>query len=505
MSRAKLFRFTNGEWKERGLGDMKILKNKNGKARVLMRRENIHKLCANHYIKSWMTMSKMSGKENTRIWIAFDDTMDEDTEPTKQQFCVRFKEAETAADFEKTFMANRDEESTSEPVKKEEPAEKPVEKPKAPIFGAVPPPKVEEKEEEKKPNLFGGIASALKKTDSGNTSGGFSFNFGGSQPAPSAGADSSKPFAFGSSGGGGGFGALAKTADSKPAFSGGFQFANKGKSLFGNTTENKDDNEEPEQNENDPYFEPIVKLDEVEVKTGEEGLEVIFNQRAKLFRWNDNQWKQRGVGECKILKDPENGKARLLLRRDQVLKLACNHFIQPEMNLIPMKGDAKSLTWVAMDNADGEPQLEKFAIKFKNEDLAAQFTTAFDSMKNPGEKPKITGFSFGVKAESKPAENKGVFGFGIKSDPPKNETPGEMVQRLEREKMNADIAKAASSGKFTFGAASATTSSSTSNNTGFGSSNNTGFGGFGGVGTAGAKTSFSFGVATTSQPSSGKI
>ena len=43
-------------------------------------------------------------------------------------------------------------------------------------------------------------------------------------------------------------------------------------------------------------------------------------------------------------------------------------------------------------------------------------------------------FSFGV---TKPASN----------EPPKDETPGEMVQRLEREKMNADIAKAAASGK----------------------------------------------------------
>ena len=34
---------------------------------------------------------------------------------------------------------------------------------------------------------------------------------------------------------------------------------------------------------------------------------------------------------------------------------------------------------------------------------------------------------------------------------------GEMVQRLEREKMNADIAQAAASGKFTFGVASTAT------------------------------------------------
>lgn len=47
-SRAKLFRFTNGEFKERGIGDFKILKDKaKDEYRCLMRREVIHKICAN--------------------------------------------------------------------------------------------------------------------------------------------------------------------------------------------------------------------------------------------------------------------------------------------------------------------------------------------------------------------------------------------------------------------------------------------------------------------------
>ena len=78
-----------------------------------------------------------------------------------------------------------------EPVVEKEP-----EKPKL-LFAppkATPAPAVEEKKEEEK-NLFGGITSVLKKSDSGNTSGGF--NFGGcAQPAPSGGAAASKPFSF---------------------------------------------------------------------------------------------------------------------------------------------------------------------------------------------------------------------------------------------------------------------------------------------------------------------
>ena len=199
--------------------------------------------------------------------------------------------------------------------------EKEPEKPKlsfAPPKTTPTPPAEEKKEEEKKPNLFGGIASALKKTDSGNTSGGFSFNFGGGeQPAPSGGAAASKPFSF--------------------------------------------------------------------------------------------------------------------------------------------------------------------------------------APKSDGEAPKVTSVT------TEPAKT-GGFSFASK-EPPKNETPGEMVQRLEREKMNADIAKASASGKFTFGAA-APTSGSTSNNTGFGDvTNNTGFGGFGGGASSSTASTFSFGVSssTSAQPTKGQF
>ena len=98
------------------------------------------------------------------------------------------------------------------------------------------------------------------------------------------------------------------------------------------------------------------------------------------------------------------------------------------------------------------------------------------------------------------------FSFAPK-EPPKNETPGEMVQRLEREKMNADIAKAAASGKFTFGAAAPVTGS-TSNNTGFGgATNNTGFGGFGGGAASSTASTFSFGVpsSASAQPTKGQF
>ena len=48
--RAKLFRFDKdtNQWKERGTGEVKILKSVEDKLRLLMRRDGTLKICCNH-------------------------------------------------------------------------------------------------------------------------------------------------------------------------------------------------------------------------------------------------------------------------------------------------------------------------------------------------------------------------------------------------------------------------------------------------------------------------
>lgn len=61
--------------------------------------------------------------------------------------------------------------------------------------------------------------------------------------------------------------------------------------------------------EYDPHYDPIVPLpDAIVVSTGEEGETVNFNERAKVYRFDDNtkEWKERGVGQMKVLFHPEN-------------------------------------------------------------------------------------------------------------------------------------------------------------------------------------------------------
>lgn len=85
----------------------------------------------------------------------------------------------------------------------------------------------------------------------------------------------------------------------------------------------------------DVHFEPVVRLTErVETRTNEEGEEQTFKMRAKLFRFDrdSREWKERGTGDVRLLKHTENGKSRLVMRRDKTLKVCANHYGQWEWN-----------------------------------------------------------------------------------------------------------------------------------------------------------------------------
>jgi Ran-binding protein 1 len=79
----------------------------------------------------------------------------------------------------------------------------------------------------------------------------------------------------------------------------------------------------------DVHFEPVIHLTEkVETKTNEEMEEQVFKMRAKLFKYvsETREWKERGTGDVRLLKHRENGKTRLVMRRDKTLKVCANHY-----------------------------------------------------------------------------------------------------------------------------------------------------------------------------------
>jgi Ran-binding protein 1 len=79
----------------------------------------------------------------------------------------------------------------------------------------------------------------------------------------------------------------------------------------------------------------------------------------------------------KILKNPETGRCRILMRRAQTFRVCANHFILPEMTLRP--NGEKAVIWHAADFAEGKEIQETLCVKFKGPEVVQQFKTAFET------------------------------------------------------------------------------------------------------------------------------
>lgn len=150
------------------------------------------------------------------------------------------------------------------------------------------------------------------------------------------------------------------------------------------------DEEKAEEEEADVQFEPVVHLTQtVETKTNEEAEEQAFKMRAKLFKFDrdSREWKERGTGDVRLLKHKENGKTRLVMRRDKTLKVCANHYVTPDMKLSPNVGSDRSWVWnVAADVSEGEPEAQTLAIRFANSENANLFKEAFIKAQQDNEK-----------------------------------------------------------------------------------------------------------------------
>jgi len=135
---------------------------------------------------------------------------------------------------------------------------------------------------------------------------------------------------------------------------------------------------------------PSITLEVLDaVQTGEEGEEQIYSQRSKLYRFRDGDWKERGLGEAKLLRDKATGRVRFLLRQEKTLKVVANHFIieqHPYCNLVRNADSEKIWVWCAQDFSEGDLAVEELALKFGSVELAASFKEAFDAAKRENAK-----------------------------------------------------------------------------------------------------------------------
>jgi len=141
-----------------------------------------------------------------------------------------------------------------------------------------------------------------------------------------------------------------------------------------------------QEEESTATFEPVVKLEEVEVKSGEEDEEVIYSQRSKLFIFGETlldkgtgkkTWRERGIGEARILRHKEHQRLRFLMRQEKTMKVIANHALDPRITLETNAGSDRSWVWSAFDFAEGELLETVFALRFADSDIADNFKAEF--------------------------------------------------------------------------------------------------------------------------------
>uniref|UniRef100_A0A672FUQ4 E3 SUMO-protein ligase RanBP2 n=1 Tax=Salarias fasciatus TaxID=181472 RepID=A0A672FUQ4_SALFA len=410
--RVKLFRFDAGtsQWKERGVGVLKFLKNTtNGRLRVLMRREQVLKVCANHWITTTMNLKPLAGSDKAWIWMANDFS---DGDANLEQLAAKFKSPELAAEFKQKFEECQrllldiplqtphklvDTGRTAHLIKKAEEMKSGLKDLKS--FLTDEKTKIKDDDSQGDVTTATDVSSRVIKPHGETTGPTLEWdNYDLREEALDDTADSSvyaspiassslrkNLFRFGESTGGFSFSFQPGISPSKSPAK-----LNQSRASVGT-----DDEQDVTQDEDrdGQYFEPVVPLpDLVEISTGEENELVVFSYRAKLYRYDKEpgQWKERGIGDLKILQNYNTKRVRLLMRRDQVLKICANHWITAAMKLEPMKGAEKAWVWSAMDFAEeGEGKIEQLAVRFKLQDTANTFKQVFEEAKIAQDKKEL--------------------------------------------------------------------------------------------------------------------
>ncbi|XP_065603127.1 E3 SUMO-protein ligase RanBP2-like [Cyrtonyx montezumae] len=100
--RVKLFRFDpdRSQWKQRGAGSLKILENGVNVKVVVMQREQVLKVCANHWRTTTVNLKVLSGSGKAWMWMACEFS---DGNAKLGQLAAKFRTAEQAEEFKQKF------------------------------------------------------------------------------------------------------------------------------------------------------------------------------------------------------------------------------------------------------------------------------------------------------------------------------------------------------------------------------------------------------------------
>ena len=356
--RAKLYRFRENNWKERGLGDVQLLRSVEqttpesgvweSRVRVLLRQEKTGKIQANHYLthqEGLCVLSSNTGNLKTWCYSCIDCSEDE---PSAEKLAFKFRDEETAGRFKATFEDAM--ENLLGPIGADEAAKFLAELKEAGVGGesVVPGPEGTDHQES-------AYTAQSPKSGAAGVSGGSP----GGTPAVGGAAGGS---VFGEAGKKSQFGGLfgAPGGSSEEAAggkksgglfaSGGFGGMNEGMktggSLFGSGAAKKSIFEQEEEQDREEAQKEVWDVPgwagsgtTLEVKKGEGGNEnedLLYSRRAKLFRMREGGMKERGLGDARIYRHRTTGDCRFVLKQEET------GIIRSRTVLVPFRGKSKS-------------------------------------------------------------------------------------------------------------------------------------------------------------------
>lgn len=97
-------------------------------------------------------------------------------------------------------------------------------------------------------------------------------------------------------------------------------------------------------------------------------------------------WKERGIGDARILRHREHQRLRFLMRQEKTMKVIANHALDPRIQLEPNAGSDRSWVWSCYDFAEGELEEKVFALRFSNSEVANEFKESYEKYQKEMEK-----------------------------------------------------------------------------------------------------------------------
>lgn len=127
-----------------------------------------------------------------------------------------------------------------------------------------------------------------------------------------------------------------------------------------------------------------IKIEQINFEKKNIKDRVLFRERCKLYRMNQETKKfdVRGEGEILITEDFDSKKYKISMIRDQIKTFGCNHFIDPRSECLEVKSYKNALLWYSLTDTcntgrnDSPKQI--FLVRFKEESICEEYKEIYE-------------------------------------------------------------------------------------------------------------------------------